>query len=112
MVGKWRTPTIAEINEMIGTGYKWGTYTMPSGSAVNGMYFGTNTQPLKKDQDKYPFLPAAGRYDALYFYGGSGAYYARDYKGCMGFDNTRIPDIWTGTVIGNDRYSVRCVRTK
>lgn len=112
MVGKWRTPTIAEINEMIGTGYKWGTYTMPSGSVVNGMYFGTNTQPLKKDQDKYPFLPAAGRYDAVSFYGDSGAYYARDFKGCMGFDNTRTPDIWTDTVTGNDRYSVRCVRTK
>lgn len=110
MVGKWRTPTIAEINEMIGTGYKWGTYIMPNNSTVNGMYFGTNTQPLKEDQDKYPFLPAAGRYDALYFYSGTGAYYTRDNKGCMGFNGD--PDIWTGTVYGNDRYSLRCVRTK
>lgn len=110
MVGKWRTPTIAEINEMKGTGYKWGTYTMPNGSTVNGMYFGTNTQPPKEDQDKYPFLPAAGRYDAANFYGGYGSYYARDNKGNLGFNGN--PDIWTGTVYGNDRYSVRCVRTK
>lgn len=110
MVGKWRTPTIAEIKAMIDAGHKWGTYTMPNGSIVNGMYFGTNVQPSKENQDKYAFLPAAGRYDAANFYSGYGSYYARDNKGNMGFNNT--PDVWTGTVYGNDRYSVRCVRTK
>lgn len=114
-VGKWRTPTKAEFQQMINSGYcRTAKY---NGKA--GIYFGTTSPPPSGSEDKYVFLPSAGYYNS---WGldrpTTGAYYASDgsstpnSKGAMGIDPGSTNSVWITNVTGNDRYSVRCVRTK
>lgn len=58
--GKWYTPSESQLQEVFNEKNVWGTYQMQSGTTVNGRYFGTGTQPLPADMDKYVFLPASG----------------------------------------------------
>ena len=58
--GKWYTPTQAQLQALVDAGNVWDIYTMKDGTTVNGRYFGTETAPVERKQDKYVFLPAAG----------------------------------------------------
>lgn len=77
--GSWRTPTKAECEALIAKGYVWASYTLKSGTTVNGAYFGTTIAPNVTDQNKYLFLPAAGyqypNEGSVATLGGSNGYY-------------------------------------
>ena len=56
----WRTPTKAELQQVIDLPSYWGTWREPDGTVVNGRYFGIASQPADDDRYKYVFLPASG----------------------------------------------------
>ena len=56
----WRTPTKAELQQVIDLPSYWGTWRELDGTVVNGRYFGIASQPAYDDRYKYVFLPASG----------------------------------------------------
>lgn len=113
--GKWYLPKIEQWESVKNGRSVWGTYKMKNGSAVNGMYFGTGSVPAESEQDRYLFMPAAGRkYTAiLYDEGALGAYWSRSF----GNDNADYFYFNSGgpTIYTDHRYvglTIRCVRDK
>ena len=53
--GTWRMPTLAELNNLIGSGS-----VVTEKNGVKGRYFGITTDPVTGTEDDYVFLPAAG----------------------------------------------------
>ena len=56
----WRTPTKAELQQVIDLPSYWGTWREVDGTVVNGRYFGIASEPAHDDRYKYVFLPASG----------------------------------------------------
>lgn len=113
--GKWYLPKIEQW-ELVKNGKSvWGTYKMKNGSTVNGMYFGTTGVPVESEQDKYLFMPAAGRkYVANLFDNGAlGAYWSRSFgtdNADYFYFNSGGPTIYTDyCAVG---LSIRCIRDK
>ena len=56
----WRTPTKAELQQVINLPSYWGTWKELDGTVINGRYYGIASQPAEADRYKYVFLPASG----------------------------------------------------
>lgn len=122
--GEWRTPTKDQLDAMLNTGQKWGTYTMKDGTTTkNGQYFGPVTaQPSVEDQDKYVFLPAAGYRPNGASSGTSGVSSPGYYAVCWSRDAYNSTKSYyfsgdhgnsvTATYYSGAGLSIRCVRDK
>lgn len=111
--GNWRTPTKSNIQALMDAGYIWASYTMKGGGQVNGLYFGTTSAPNVTDQNKYPFLPAAGsREGTVWSQIGTNSYYwCSDDSGAgtYFFVDYFEPD---GSFLAYLGFSIRCVYDK
>lgn len=115
--GKWYTPKSDQWKLLMDAGSVQGTYTMKNGSNVYGLYFGTTKVPVQSEQDKYLFLPAAGRkYNkSWYDQGGLGAYWSSTPMSAgqsyyLIFNSAPLLEIYGDQV--NAGLPIRCVRDK
>lgn len=86
---------------------------MKGGGQVNGLYFGTTSAPNVTDQNKYPFLPAAGSREGTVWsqIGTNGYYWCSDDSGAgtYFFVDYFEPD---GSFLAYLGFSIRCVYDK
>lgn len=115
--GKWRTPTKKDFDALIGTGYYYGTYNVSSVGNVNGVYFGTTSQPGSSIKNNFLFLPAAGFWGGGGFVNNGGRYWTATLHESSGnnayylsIDNAG--SVMMGSFYTSPAYSLRCICDK